>query len=160
MYLQRMSWNIYDLMINHWFGGFKDLSLILMTFIDIFFNFFSHLGWKRPMFKVYNFQVILLHVGLYLIWLVQPVFSRGHATLYFAVPVRRSICWSVTFLKCKLFFFASLPPPNHLRLWCCVSGLVLWQTVSQKGARITIIQSRAMGIADHISVFLWMFYFI
>ena len=39
---------------------------------------------------------------------MQPVFSRGHATLYFAVPVRRSICCNI--FEMQAFFLGIIAP--------------------------------------------------
>ena len=54
-------------------------------------------------------------------WWPESVFSRGHATLHLAVSVRPT----VRHIYELRAVFALLPLPNHPRVSCRVSGLVL-----------------------------------
>ena len=61
--------------ISSGFFRFKELFFFLLNFRNPFFDLFSTLGWKRPMFIVYNFQVIRTQEGLDFFRLEHPGFK-------------------------------------------------------------------------------------
>ena len=61
--------------ISSSFFRFKDLFFFLLNFRNPFFYLFSTLGWKRPTFIVYNFQVIRTQEGLDFFRLEHPGFK-------------------------------------------------------------------------------------